>query len=322
MKGILYLCVQDFRRLLTNALFWVLAGTLVVIVLVVDLALPKEIAPESYGIATFNLSITIPNTEVMDSEEAVREAVRGGDVIGLIGDADGVTVIHPGLSDKTIYAIMLTLSGGQSQEIPVEILNASSEVIPFNLRMAPVFICFEALITGLILGGALMLAEREDGTVNALRISPVGTTRYLLSKSLLFSLIGTLYSTLICVFTVGFDISWGVFLPLTFFGTLIFTLLGLAYTTLFREMSGWFFSMAVLLGINMLPVVAYTSPAFSPLWMKFIPSYPILFAFEKAVFGGTSDALYTILSIAGWCIVSYLIASLMISKLFLKEVRA
>jgi len=318
MKGILLLCVQDFKRLLTNALFWVLAGTLVVMVLVVDLALPKKLAPEEFGIVTYNISQTIPDAEVMDSEEAVREAVRNNDKIGLIGGTDGITVVHPGLSEKTLNAVMLMFSGASPQTIPVEVLNAQSEAIPFNLHMSPLFICFEALLTGFILGGALMLAEREDGTVNALRISPTGTARYLISKSLLFSVIGTIYAALICVFTVGFDISWGIFVPLAFFGTMIFTLIGLAYTTLFHEMNGWFFSMVLLLGINMMPVISYTTPAFSPLWMKFIPSYPILFAFEKAVFGGAPETLYTILSMASWLIISYLAATLMVSKLFLK----
>ena len=44
MKSILSTCAQDSKRLLTNALFWVLTATLAVIVLVVDLALPKEMA--------------------------------------------------------------------------------------------------------------------------------------------------------------------------------------------------------------------------------------------------------------------------------------
>jgi len=321
MKSILSLCMQDFKRLLTNALFWVLAGTLVVMVLVVNLALPQELAPEEFGLVTYNIAQTIPTVETMSSEEALREAVKNGDAIGLIGGSDGITVVHPGLSEKTLNAVMLMLSGAAQETIPVEILDTQIEAIPFNLRMSPIFICFEALITGFILGGALMLAEKEDGTVNVLRISPTGTMRYLVSKSLLFSIIGTLYATLICVFTIGFDISWGIFLPLAFFGTLIFTLIGLAYTTLFKEMSGWFFSMALLLSINMLPVISFTSPAFSPLWMKFIPSYPILFAFEKALFGGTQDVMYTILSIAGWCIAAYLLATLAVSKRFLKEAR-
>ena len=44
MNGIFALCVQDFKRLLTNALFWVLTVTLVIIILVVNFALPGEVS--------------------------------------------------------------------------------------------------------------------------------------------------------------------------------------------------------------------------------------------------------------------------------------
>ncbi len=39
---------------------------------------------------------------------------------------------------------------------------------------------------GFILGGALMLSEKVEGTIRALRISPMGVDRYLISKTLFF----------------------------------------------------------------------------------------------------------------------------------------
>ncbi len=167
-----------------------------------------------------------------------------------------------------------------------------------------------------------MLAEKQDGTVKALRISPFGAGRYVVSKTLLFSLIGTLYATLICVLTVGFQINWGLFLPLSFFGTAVFTMIGLAYTTPFHDMSGWFFSMVVLLSINMLPIISYTSPSFAPFWMKLIPSYPILMAYRSAIFGGTVELGYTVLAIGGWTLVSYTLAHVFVQSKHLKGVKA
>ncbi|MEA5038367.1 MAG: ABC transporter permease [Clostridiaceae bacterium] len=319
MSSVLALCRQDFRRLLTNALFWVLTATLVVIVLVVDLALPKESAAETYHFYTYQFDI--PSGEALSSADAVRAAVEKGDALGLIADQNGITLVHPGLSDKTVTAIMQSLSGVLPVDIPVTRLRESAEAVPFHLRHAPVFICFEALITGFILGGALMLAEKEEGTVNALRIAPMGVFRYLISKTLLFGLIGTLYSVLICCLTVGFKISWLPFLLLAFFGTTVFTLVGLAYTTFFRDMSGWFFSTALLLSINMLPLISFELPSFSPGWIRVIPSYPLLFAFNAVMFGGEVDFLRTAGSIALWCAAAYLAAHVLTRRLFLKGAR-
>lgn len=318
MRGVAALCAQDFKQMLKNALFWVLTATLAVIVLVVNFALPAQLASDVSEIVIYNAPQYAYLGETMDSEEALREAVARGNVVGLLGDGESLTVIHPPMSEKTLNAIMGVISGGEPAAVTVKVLDDGARAIPFNQRMAPVFICFEALITGFILGGALMLAEKESGTVKALRISPMGTFRYVISKTLLFSVIGTLYAALICVFCVGFGVAWLPFLLLAFFGTATITLIGLAYTTLMRDMGGWFFSMTLLLAVNMLPVISYSSPSFAPGWMKLIPSYPVLFSFEKAMFGGQIDLAYVVLAMAAWLIIAYALAHMMTRKLFLK----
>ena len=318
MKGILSLIIQDFKRLLTNALFWVLTVTLLIIILVVNFALPEKIDMDEHDIVTYNLTGFDLYTRALDSEDAVFEAVKSDNSIGIIGKSAGITIVHPNLSEKMLNALMLSFSGKTPQEVTVELIKKIKEPIPFNKSMVPILICFEALITGIILGGALMLAEKEDGTVNALRIAPVGAFKYLIAKTLLFSIIGTLYSALICLFCIGFHISWVPFLLLSFSGTAIFTLMGLAFTTLFKDMSSWFFSITLILVINMLPIISYSSPSFAPFWIKLISSYPILFSYSYVFFAGSIDASYTISILAAWCFVAYIAAHIMIKKLFFK----
>ena len=322
MNSIFSTCVQDSKRLLTNALFWVLTATLVIIVLVVDLALPKEMASADVTTLTWNAPANTTTGTPAESEEQLRESVRQGDTIGLVFQEDGVTIVHPGYSEKTLNSIMLEITQSGFAPVSVETLDTAARQIPFHLRFTPVFICFEALMVGFILGGALMLAEKQDGTVRALRVSPFGTAKYVLAKTLLFSLIGTAYASLICLLTVGVSIHWGPFLLLSFFGTAVFTMIGLAYTSPFRDMSGWFFSMVVLLSANMLPVISYSSPAFTPFWMRLIPSYPILMAYRAAMFGGSIDLWYTIAAILTWGAVSYLLARIFVTKNHLKGAKS
>ena len=319
MKSILNTCAQDMKRLLTNALFWVLTGTLAVIVLVVDLALPKEASQQSYRLVTYNAPAAFAAGEAQASYDALTQAVREGDAIGVSFDASGITIVHPGYSEQTLNAIALELTGTQAAQVAAIVLDEQAKTVPFHLTSTPIFICFEALMVGFILGGALMLAEKQDGTIRALRVSPIGPATYIVSKTLLFSAIGTVYASLICVLTVGVSIDWWLFLFLSFFGTAIFTMIGLAYTTPFHDMSGWFFSMVVLLSVNMLPVISYSSPAFTPFWMKLIPSYPILMAYRSALFGGTFDLRYTIAAMAAWGVVSYLLAQILIRKNHLRR---
>jgi len=322
VNSILSTCVQDVKRLLTNALFWVLTATLLIIVLVVDLALPKETLSAELATLTWNAPETLSFGTPAQSEDALREAVGKGDAVGFVFDEDGLTVVHPGFSEKSLNIYLLELMNGELTPVETVSLDAQAKEIPFNLRLTPIFICFEALMVGFILGGALMLAEKQDGTVRALRVAPFGAAKYILAKTLLFSLIGTVYASLICLLTVGTSIHWGSFLLLSFFGTAMFTMIGLAYTSPFRDMSGWFFSMVVLLSVNMLPVISYSSPAFTPFWMWLIPSYPILMAYRAAMFGGSIDLGYTIVAIVVWGAVSYLLARIFVAKNHLKGARA
>lgn len=322
MKSILSACAQDGKRLLTNALFWVLTGTLAVIVLVVDLALPKETSQQDYRLVTYHAPAALASLDRVESEEALREAVRQGDAIGVSFDANQLTIVHPGYSEQTLNAIALELAGTQPAQIQTILLDEHARTVPFHLTSTPIFICFEALMVGFILGGALMLSEKQDGTIKALRVSPLSASKYILAKTLLFSVIGMLYASLICILTVGVSINWGLFLLLSFCGTAIFTMIGLAYTTPFRDMSGWFFSMVVLLSVNMLPVISYTSPMFTPLWMKLIPSYPILMAYRSALFGGAFDLWYTVVAISAWGVGSYLLAQIFVQKKHLRRAGA
>ncbi|MFZ2412690.1 MAG: ABC transporter permease [Candidatus Cryosericum sp.] len=317
MKGVLGLCVQDFKRLLNNALFWVVTATLVGVILIVNFALPESMSGgSSYELVSYGTARYGASARAVGSQKELRRLVTEDGAVGLVGTPDGsVTVVHQGLSEKSLTAIMLQLSVVPSVPVEVETLREGSRIIPFNKRMTPAFICFEALMVGFILGGALMLSEKEEGTIRALRIAPLGADKYLMSKTLLFSAIGTLYALFMAVFCIGLQFAWGRFILLSFFGSALFCLIGLAFTTLFRDMSSWFFSMALLLSVNMLPIISYSAPSFSPAWMKLIPSYSMLFAYERILFGTGGISLSAALGVALWCLGAYMLSRTAVTRL-------
>ena len=321
MSGILALGIQDFKRLLSNALFWVITVTLVLIIALINFALPQSTTQSQYRIFAYHTAISNGQVVTVESEKELRQAVQKGEAIGLLGQEDGsLTVLNPGLSQKTVRAVMTMLLGTPDTSVLVESIDPDSEIIPFNKRMTPVFICFEALIIGFILGGALMLTEKESGVIRALRIAPMGVDRYLVSKTVLFSIIAVIYALLMALLCIGVHFSILQFIALSFFGAAIFSLMGLAFTAFFKDMSSWFFSMALLLSINMLPVVAYMEPSFSPLWMRAIPSYTMIFAYEKILFGG-GVSLGAAATVAAWCTAMYLISRVIVGRLLLAKGR-
>lgn len=317
MNGILALCIQDIKRMRSNALFWVISVTLIVIILVVNFALPKELGAGEMAIYSYNAPAYGQQTIVLSSEAELREQVSKGGAIGIIGgENQGIRVIHTGFSEQAIQSILQALQGG-GQLLQVETIKEQGAALPFHKRMTPVFICFEALIVGFILGGTLLLSEKEENTSKAIRVSPISVHRYLLSKTLLFGLIGTLYASLMTLFTVGAGFHWLEFLLLSFIGSALFTLMGLGFTAPFRDMSSWFFSASLLLSLNMFTAVSYSNPSFAPLAMRWIPSYPLLFSYADILFG---DGLKfsTLLWLITWCLILYGLA-LILCKRFLYE---
>lgn len=314
MKAIGALVLQDLKRLLKNALFWVVSVTLVLIVLLVQFVFPKSVSMDAPLLVSFQAPSYSTMTRVVDSEAALRKVVAEEQAIGFLGDAEGnLTILHHGLSEKTIASVLLTL---QHQQAPVrsKVLQPQ-EPIPFNLHWLPVLISFEALVLGFILSGTLMLSEKQEGTVRAMRISPLSEGRYIIAKMILFVFIGSSYAGLMALFTVGPWINWIAFLLVSALGSALFALIGLAVTTPFRDMNSWFFSTALLLSVNMLSALGYSNPSIQPWWMRMLPSYPFLMSYDDILFGsGWPQGVW--LTIGLWMLVAIPVALLAVRRVF------
>lgn len=170
---------------------------------------------------------------------------------------------------------------------PVAFSHSSEELEPpsFNKRMVPMMISLEAVMTGILLAGVLMLTEKERRITCAYRVSPAGALSYVLAKTVLFSAVGMLYSFLIAVFTVGFNFHMGPFLLLSFLASALFTLMGMAVSVFMQNLSTWLMLMAFLIGTNTIVLFAYIFPAVSMEFMKLLPAYTMIFAYERTMFG-------------------------------------
>lgn len=286
MKRIVTLVLQDTMLLLRNALFWVVTGFLVLIVITLRFLIPEEFQTDARNLVSYSLQMESPLIRSVESEQAVLEAVQKEGAVGFVHKDNSLTLFHSGLSHKAQNALVALLFGKPSgREIEVRSILDGAATIPDNKRLTPAFICFEALISGFLMAGILMLEEKEGKTIRAYRVSPAGALQYVTAKTLLFSIIGTLYSLIMAVLVVGFQFNWGGFILLAFLSGALFTLMGISITVFFHDMSSWFSVSILVLALNMLTMVGYMSPSFSPVWMRVIPSWTVIFAFEELLFG-------------------------------------
>lgn len=286
MRRVVSLFGQDLRLLLRNAIFWVISVSLVLIVITVNWLIPADTDLAANNLVVYGLQLSGEGIQVVESPQAVRELVQSTGVTGLIKIDDQLTVVHSGLSEQAVAALVsqLTPPVEPLPAVQVQTLRQANLSTAQNLRLMPVFVSFEAVVLGFLMAAILLLGEKQEGTLKAFRVSPGGTLAYVLSKSLLFALVGTAYALLMVLATVGFAFNWGQFVLLTVLGCLLYTLLGLSLAVFFDDISGWFFLATLILSLNMLPMVSFAVPSFSPAWMQLIPSYGGLFAYEEILF--------------------------------------
>ena len=200
-----------------------------------------------------------------------------------------VTLIHSGeLPPRQISllraGIEAMVSGGT--EGVFSIVEIGEHRVPLTLGriLLPVLIAFEVLILGFIFIAVTVFQEKQDGTLKAYRVSPSGTVIYTAAKAAAWVVITILYGAALILATVGPAVPWGRIIALLALAGLFMALAGLLVSVFFRNISEWFFIGVGILVVNMLPQVSFASPTFSPGWLRWIPSYPVLFAVRDLLY--------------------------------------
>lgn len=272
MRALYNLMIMDAVLLLRNAFFWIITASLILIILTINYLIPCSELLEKTTIVSFGLPNLPSEIMLLESESHVFDYIVKNGGVGLVARDGSLKVLHGGLSDTAVHNLMLSTIGSSSQtEIPVEYLRQRVNPVPNNYRLLPIFICFEALIVGFLMGGILLLAEKEQHTLNAYRISPGTTLAYVVAKTVMLSICGTMYALAMAIFTIGFTFNWFTFLSLAFLSSLFFTLLGLLITVFFKNLNSWFLIAILILSLNMLSALGYSNPSFSNLWIHYHP---------------------------------------------------
>lgn len=202
----------------------------------------------------------------------------------------------------TIDLVIRDLRAGAIPDVPVERLRPRAEGVPMNLAGIPVFLAFEVGILGFLLVAVFVFGEKQEGTIRSYRVTPGGLWPYLVSKTLVFTVLALGYGIVVVAAGFGLAVDWLPVLALIVWASAFMTVFGLGFAAWFRNLSHWFFPGLALLVVNMIPFFAYIYPVFNPAWIRFIPSYGLVFALREALFPTGDDALVreTLLTGLAW----------------------
>ena len=181
----------------------------------------------------------------------------------------------------------------------VTTLEGNVEKLSDRVNILPVFLALNAAFMGLFIVAAYIFLDKDEGTIKAFAVTPAKVSHYLLSKMGVMLVSGLMSGLVATILVAGFSVHYlhliAVLIACNAFGTALGLFIASFFDTMTKAM-GWLYASVIVLSFA---AVSYYTPAFSPLIIRILPSYPMLFAFREAFFE-VSNLGYVYTTVAGY----------------------
>lgn len=195
---------------------------------------------------------------------------------------------------------------GFASEISIRTLEKNSEKLSDRVNLIPIYLTMNVGMMGLFIIAAYIFLDKEEGVIKAYAVAPVEVWQYLASKMMIMLMMGLITSFVTVLAIVGFNINYlylfGLIVAFNTFGSA----LGLFISSFFNTMVKAMGVMYVFIMVMMLPTISYLMPSFNPVWVKFFPSYPMMFSLRELLLEN-GDQSYIVMQIG-----IYLVLGLML----------
>ncbi|MEX1375930.1 MAG: ABC transporter permease [Eubacteriales bacterium] len=214
------------------------------------------------------------------------------------------------LHNESLDNLVAAMDNQQVRKLgEVEVLNNRQNLIPSMI-----------VLMGSMMGYFIVIAyvylDKDEGVIKAFAVTPSAVWKYLMSKALVIMTTVTLSSSVITIPVMGLQPNYLLFYLLLWVSTFAFAALGLLIASFFDSMTKAF---GVLFGgmmIMMLPALSYFIPSFDPVWMRYVPTYPLMQGFKEIIMV-SGDSNYVLLQCGIFLvggIVLFLMANLRFKK--------
>lgn len=165
--------------------------------------------------------------------------------------------------------------------------------IPLNRSLVPLFLFSDAAMLGLLLIAALIFFEKEEGTLRAYLVTPGRIWEFLLAKALALALVALAFTAVLVPPILGSGPNYLHLAAIMALGAILTALLGALVAVWFDNLTQFLFPAIGLIAAISLPSGAYFIPSFSPLWLRYLPTYPMIFGLREASFpSGNPEIVY------------------------------
>ena len=321
---LLYSFLKDMQLSLKSFYIYIELGFALVFVAVMLFAVPENFEPKATVYAYLDLegpnqvmaeeSLTQEGYEVillLSREEVEAKLADNRSSVGLAVTLEDGRIVYDyilqGYEDEKFKNIIKTsIEFGFAKEMPgyenvttVTTLEANVERLSDRLNILPVFLALNAAFMGLFIIASYIFLDKDEGTIRAFAVTPAKVWHYLLSKMGVMLVSGLMSGLVATAFIAGLKAHYLHLILLLIacnaFGSALGLFIASFFDTITKAM-GWLYMSIIVLAFA---AVSYYMPAFSPLVIRMLPSYPMLFAFRETLYE-VSDLRYIYANVLGF----------------------
>lgn len=173
-------------------------------------------------------------------------------------------------------------------------------------NVIPSFLTFNGSLMGLFIIAAYVFLDKKEGVIKAYAVTPSPVWQYLMSKAGII-LITSVFSSLLIVIPVMKSEPNYLLLVIFLVTTGFFaSSLGLLISSFYENIMQAFGAIYLVMMAMIIPNIAYFIPSWDPIWIRILPTYPMLQGFKEIILKN-GDASYVITTSLGFLAVGLLL---------------
>ena len=173
-------------------------------------------------------------------------------------------------------------------------------------NILPSILTFNGSLMGLFIIAAYIFLDKQEGIIKAYAITASSVWQYLMSKVGVILVTSTVSSFIITVPVMGLQPNYPLLFLLLITSGFFVSSLGLLLASFYKNMMQSFGAIYGLVIIMILPNIAYFIPSWEPIWIKFIPTYPLIQGFKETIMKN-GDTSYTLMVSLGFLVAGLLL---------------
>ncbi len=318
MAVLLFAIPQNFSHITTEYLYFNLPqqGKEIFInnILEDDPDAKSEMAEIEAGGKTFDAELIVTDESkiyIVDSEETVRILADSEKNLGAVIELNENNQLYYKYYlqgyESTRFKNLISILFNESTEVLEDRIN-NQEVRPLSTAYEPLtdrentippLIAFSGGLMGMFIMASYIFLDKKEGVIEAYAVTPSSVWKYLMSKIFVILLTSAVSGLVIIMPVMGLRINYGLLLMLLLATGFFASTLGLLIASFYDNIMKAFGVIYLLFFILMVPCIAYFIPGWDPVWVKIIPTYPMLQGFKEIILSN-GDIVYPLIASTGF----------------------